>query len=144
MSRILVTGCAGFIGSNLCRTLLADDHEVIGIDDLSAGRLDNLRSIFSGDILVIANWDEGYHLGVPNLGDHGSMLPEDSQVPLVISRPGNPTGAFAGKTIQRASLADVTPLPALAGWSTAMWMASGNDMPDNTAGTSRTKMTIPI
>ena len=32
MSRYLVTGCAGFIGSNLVDRLLADGHEVVGID----------------------------------------------------------------------------------------------------------------
>ena len=40
--RILVTGAAGFIGSNVCDTLLADGHEVVGLDDLSRGKLENL------------------------------------------------------------------------------------------------------
>ena len=31
--KILVTGCAGFIGSNLCERLIAEDHSVIGIDN---------------------------------------------------------------------------------------------------------------
>ncbi|WP_066362646.1 NAD-dependent epimerase/dehydratase family protein [Herbidospora mongoliensis] len=35
--RILVTGGAGFIGSNLVDRLLADGHEVIVVDDLSSG-----------------------------------------------------------------------------------------------------------
>jgi nucleoside-diphosphate-sugar epimerase len=32
-----VTGAAGFIGSHLCRRLVADGHEVVGFDDLSEG-----------------------------------------------------------------------------------------------------------
>jgi nucleoside-diphosphate-sugar epimerase len=40
--RVIVTGCAGFIGSNLCRMLLDEGHEVAGVDDLSAGTLENI------------------------------------------------------------------------------------------------------
>ena len=35
--RVLVTGAAGFIGSHLADRLVADGHEVIGIDDMSSG-----------------------------------------------------------------------------------------------------------
>src|SRR5437867_7615128 len=42
--RILVTGGAGFIGSHLCENLLASGAEVWALDDLSTGRLSNLRS----------------------------------------------------------------------------------------------------
>jgi UDP-glucose 4-epimerase len=42
--RTLVTGAAGFIGSNLVDRLLADGHHVVGVDDLSAGRIDNLAA----------------------------------------------------------------------------------------------------
>ena len=40
--KILVTGAAGFIGSHVTDRLLADGHDVVGIDDLSSGQLDNL------------------------------------------------------------------------------------------------------
>ena len=40
--RILVTGAAGFIGSNLVDRLLDDDHEVVGVDNLSHGTRANL------------------------------------------------------------------------------------------------------
>src|SRR5438552_18705371 len=34
-TRVVVTGAAGFIGSHLCDRLLADGHEVVGIDSFS-------------------------------------------------------------------------------------------------------------
>jgi len=42
VTTILVTGGAGFIGSNLADRLLAEDHRVIAVDDLSTGRIANL------------------------------------------------------------------------------------------------------
>lgn len=41
--RALVTGGAGFIGSHLAETLLAKGTEVVVLDDLSTGRLENIR-----------------------------------------------------------------------------------------------------
>jgi len=49
MSRILVTGAAGFLGSHLCDVLVADGHEVIGIDNHVSGRTANLEEVFYDD-----------------------------------------------------------------------------------------------
>jgi UDP-glucose 4-epimerase len=43
--KCLVTGAAGFIGSHLSDALVAAGHEVAGLDDLSTGRLENLRGV---------------------------------------------------------------------------------------------------
>lgn len=42
MSRILVTGGAGFIGSHLAEELICNGHEVVVLDDLSGGFVDNV------------------------------------------------------------------------------------------------------
>lgn len=43
MSRIIVTGAAGFIGSHTTDRLLAEGHEVLGIDNLRTGHRHNLE-----------------------------------------------------------------------------------------------------
>jgi UDP-glucose 4-epimerase len=40
--KYVVTGCAGFVGSNLADRLLADGHEVVGYDNFSTGRMEFL------------------------------------------------------------------------------------------------------
>ena len=45
MPRTLVTGGAGFLGSHLCDLLLAKDHQVIAMDNLCTGSIDNITHI---------------------------------------------------------------------------------------------------
>lgn len=44
MSKVLVTGGAGFIGSHICDALLSDGHELHVIDNLSSGLVENVSS----------------------------------------------------------------------------------------------------
>ena len=74
--KVVVTGCAGLIGSHLVDNLLENNFEVIGIDDLSFGRKINLTKaesnpnfrLIEGDckaisnILIGKNYDAILHL----------------------------------------------------------------------------------
>lgn len=41
--KILVTGSAGFLGTHLSQKLLSQNHEVVGVDNLYSGTIDNVR-----------------------------------------------------------------------------------------------------
>ena len=45
MARALVTGGAGFLGSHLCDRLLAEGLDVIAMDNLVTGSLDNIAHV---------------------------------------------------------------------------------------------------
>jgi UDP-glucose 4-epimerase len=47
LETILITGGAGFIGSHLADALLADGRQVLVIDDLSTGRLENITPLLN-------------------------------------------------------------------------------------------------
>ncbi len=49
MARILLTGVAGFLGSNLLDKLIAEGHDVIGIDNLSMGFRRNIEEHIGTD-----------------------------------------------------------------------------------------------
>jgi UDP-glucose 4-epimerase len=53
LAKIVVTGAAGFIGSNIVDYWIEKGHEVLSIDDLSSGKIENINpksQFFKGDI----------------------------------------------------------------------------------------------
>ncbi|MHB1411852.1 MAG: dTDP-glucose 4,6-dehydratase [Thermoleophilia bacterium] len=79
MLKILVTGGAGFIGSNFIRLILAKypDYEVVNLDKLTyAGNLDNLKDIES---------DERYSFVKADIGDADAVDKAMSGIDAVIN-----------------------------------------------------------
>ena len=64
--RVLVTGGAGFVGTNLVKRLLKDGHEVISVDNYSTGKKENEQKGCKYYYKDLANtqwwalWDEDY------------------------------------------------------------------------------------
>jgi nucleoside-diphosphate-sugar epimerase len=91
---VLVTGGAGFIGSNLCASLIKDDVHVDCVDNLITGRVEAIQHLRSShrfrlirmDITdpaflamsMSTRYDEIYHLacptGVPNIKTYGEQM----------------------------------------------------------------------
>lgn len=57
MSKILVTGGAGFIGSHLCERLLAEGHSVICLDNFFSGDRDNVAHLLGKPDFTLVEHD---------------------------------------------------------------------------------------
>jgi UDP-glucose 4-epimerase len=64
--RVLVTGGAGFIGTHLCRRLLADGHTVAVVDNEATGRRSNLPEVWfaHGDVAKVAEVEPAFARGL--------------------------------------------------------------------------------
>lgn len=86
--RVLVTGGAGFVGSHLCDRLIAEGHEVICLDNLMTGSLQNIEHLKSTPAFqfvrhdvkqsFVASVDWIFHLACPASPDHYRLDPVET------------------------------------------------------------------
>lgn len=78
--KILVTGGAGFIGSNLCARLLDEGHAVLCVDNLITGSVDNIQSLLDHPQFTFIEQDV--------------ILPFDAEVEVIyhLASPASPVG----------------------------------------------------
>jgi dTDP-glucose 4,6-dehydratase len=67
--RIVITGAAGFLGSHLCDHLLADGHEVIGMDNFITGSPDNIAHLADNEKFSFYKRDVSNYIFVPGKVD---------------------------------------------------------------------------
>ena len=68
--RSLVTGGAGFLGSHLCDRLIREGHEVICVDNLITGSVDNVAHLFGNDAFRFIKHDVTEYLYVEGRLDY--------------------------------------------------------------------------
>jgi len=65
MTRVVVTGGAGFLGSHLCRALLDRGEEVVCLDNLVTGNVDNIAELFGRRGFTFVRQDVSEFVWVP-------------------------------------------------------------------------------
>lgn len=55
--KVIVTGGAGFIGSNLCESLLNSGNRVVCLDNFSTGRIENIRNLIGNESFTLIEGD---------------------------------------------------------------------------------------
>lgn len=63
--RILLTGAAGFLGSHLCDRLLAEGHQVVGLDNFVTGSPDNIAHLAGNENFKFIKQDVSEYIFVP-------------------------------------------------------------------------------
>lgn len=69
MSRVVVTGGAGFVGSHLCAALLARGDEVVCVDNFITGSIDNIAELRSESAFSLVKHDVSTYVDLPGKVD---------------------------------------------------------------------------
>jgi dTDP-glucose 4,6-dehydratase len=70
MPRVLITGAAGFLGSHLCDRFMAEGFEVLGMDNLITGNMENLEHLLGNPNFTFYNNDVSNFVHVPGKLDY--------------------------------------------------------------------------
>jgi len=95
VARIVVTGGAGFLGSQLCQRLLDRGDQVVCLDNLQTGSEKNIEALFGRDGFEFVRQDVSNHIWVPgpvdvvmHLASPASPIDFD-RVPIQIMKVGS-------------------------------------------------------
>lgn len=64
--RILITGAAGFLGSHICDRLIAEGHQVVGMDNFVTGKKENLTQLAGNKNFSFIEHDVSNFIFVPD------------------------------------------------------------------------------
>ena len=70
MARVLITGAAGFLGSHLCDRFIAEGDEVLGMDNLITGNMENLEHLMGNPNFTFYHHDVSNYVHVPGKLDY--------------------------------------------------------------------------
>ena len=70
MPRVLITGAAGFLGSHLCDRFIAECMEVLGMDNLITGNMENLEHLMGHPKFIFYKNDVSNFVHVPGTLDY--------------------------------------------------------------------------
>jgi len=87
MKRVVVAGGAGFLGSHLCDRLVGRGDEVVCVDDLSTGRLENVAHLLEGERFSFVEADVSQAVPVEGEVDAVCHLASPASPPAYLQRP---------------------------------------------------------
>ena len=70
MSRTVITGGAGFVGSHLCERFLAEGHDVVCVDNLLTGHTRNIAHLLDNALFAFVEHNVSEPIVIPGPVDN--------------------------------------------------------------------------